>query len=84
VNVGKLLERYGMSACNPSQSPMESHLKLNKQSSADPVDATGYKGVISALRYLLHTRPDLAFPIGYLSRFMEPLCDDHLASVKRV
>jgi hypothetical protein len=33
---------------------------------------------------LLHTRPDLAFAVGYLSRFMEAPREDHLIAVKRV
>jgi hypothetical protein len=46
------------------------------------VDTTSYKSAIGALRYLLHTRPDLAFPVGYLNRSMEAPCQDHLAAVK--
>jgi hypothetical protein len=81
---GKLLERCGLADCNPSESPMESRLKLSKQSYAKPVDATGYKSIIGALRYLLHTQLDLSFPVGYLSRFMEAPHEDHLVAVKRV
>jgi hypothetical protein len=31
-----------------------------------------------------YTRPELTFTVGYLSRFMEEPCGDHLAAVKRV
>jgi hypothetical protein len=81
---GKLLERCGLGSCNPSAFPMESRLKLSKLSTAETVNATGYRSVIGALRYLLHTRPDMAFSVGYLSRFMEAPCEDHLITVKRV
>jgi hypothetical protein len=63
---------------------MESRLKLSKQSTTEEVDATGYRRVIGALRYLLHTRSDLAFSVGYLSRFMEAPREDHLIAVKRI
>jgi hypothetical protein len=43
-----------------------------------------YYNIIDALRYLLHTRPKLAFVVRYLSRFMEEPQADHLAAVKRV
>jgi hypothetical protein len=66
----KLLEWRGLGSYNPSVFPMESHLKLSKQSTMKAVDATGYRRVIRALRYLLHTRSDLTFLVGYLSRFM--------------
>jgi hypothetical protein len=80
----KLLERSGLSTCNPSASPMEARLKLNKSSEAEVVDAKEYRSIIGALCYLLHTRPKLTFTVGYLSRFMEEPQADHLAVVKRV
>jgi hypothetical protein len=80
----KLLERCGLAAYNSSEMPMESRLKLSKQSSYAPVDVMGYKSIIDLLRYLLHTRLDLAFPVGYLNQFMESPQEDHLAAIKRV
>lgn len=53
----KLLERADMIGCNPSSTPMESRLKLLKESTAPPVDATAYRSIVGGLRYLLHTRP---------------------------
>jgi hypothetical protein len=81
---GKILERCSLRSCNPSASPMESQLKLSKVGSEEAVDVTEYQSIIGALRYLLHTRPDLAFSVGYLSRFMEAPCSDHLAAIKRI
>jgi hypothetical protein len=81
---GKLLEHTGLSACNPSLTPMEPRLKLSKRSTSSPVNAMEYRRVIGGLRYLLHTRPDLAFAVGYLSRFMEQPVEEHLTGVNRV
>jgi hypothetical protein len=39
---------------------------------------------VGCLRYLVHTRPDIAFTIGYVSRFMERPTTEHLNAVKRV
>jgi hypothetical protein len=36
----KILERSGMTRCNPCYVPMEAHLKLSKQSMPSLVDAT--------------------------------------------
>jgi hypothetical protein len=44
-------------------------LKLSRDSTVE-VDATQYWRVMGSLRYLAHTRPDVAFVIGYVSRFM--------------
>jgi len=80
----KLLERAGMLGCNPTSTPMEPRLKLLKESTAAPVDATNYRSIVGGLRYLLHTRPDLSFSVGYVSRFMEAPTEEHQAAVKRI
>jgi hypothetical protein len=67
----KILERSGMTGCNLCHVPMEACLKLSKQSTQPLVDATTYRSIIENLRYLVNTRPDLAFAIDYMSRFLE-------------
>jgi hypothetical protein len=80
----KLLERSGMSSCNPTLAPMETRLKLKRESDTPLVNATEYRRVIGGLRYLIHTRPDLAYAVGYLSRFMEAPHEEHFTAVKRI
>ena len=67
----KILEKCGMEDCNPSQVPMEPRLKLSKKSGAPKVDATEYRSVVGSLRYLVNSRPDLAYSVGIVSRYME-------------
>ena len=33
---------------------------------------------------MAHTRPDLMFSVGFLSRFMEHLTSEHMLALKRV
>jgi hypothetical protein len=63
---------------------MEEKLKLSKESTTAKVDATQYRSIIGGLHYLTHTRPDIGFAVGYLSRFMEDPCEDHFAAVKKL
>jgi transposase InsO family protein len=80
----KILEKAGLKDCNPCQTPMEVRLKLRKGSDFPLVDATLYRSLVGSLRYLVNTRPDLAFSVGYVSRFMESPREDHLAVVRRI
>ena len=66
----------GMAKCKPCVTPMEERLKLTKASTAAKVDATLYWSIIGGLRYLVHTRPDITFAVGYVSRFMEDPRED--------
>ena len=73
----KLLEQSGMAECMPCVTLMEEWLKLTKASTAVKVDATLYQSIVGGLCYLVHTRPDIAFAVGYVSHFMEDPREDH-------
>ncbi|XP_066391709.1 secreted RxLR effector protein 161-like [Miscanthus floridulus] len=73
-----------MAEYKPYVTPMEEQLKLTKASTAVKVNATLYWSIVGGLRYLVHTRPDIAFAMGYVSRFMEDPREDHWAAVKRL
>jgi hypothetical protein len=73
-----------MEGCNPAHTPMEERLKLSRESTAKEVDATKYRQIVGSLRYLVHTRPDLAFAVGFVSRFMERPTKEHMMAVKRI
>jgi hypothetical protein len=63
---------------------MQPKLKLKKESSMKKVDPTEYRSLVGSLRYLVNTRPDLAFSVGYVSRYMEEPHEDHLVAVKQI
>ena len=62
---------------------MEERLKLSRDSTAE-VDTTQYQRLVRSLRYLAHTRPDFAFSVGYVSRFMQRPTTEHQQAVKRI
>jgi hypothetical protein len=80
----KILEKASMTGCNASATPMEPKLKLLKEGDTPSVDATEYRSIIGSRRYLCNSRPDLAYAVGYLSRFMEGPRQEHLVAVKHV
>lgn len=80
----KLLEKAGMGTCNPCHTPMEVRLKLSAKRSTPEVDVTMYRSLVGSLRYLVHTRLDITFAVGHVSRFMEKPRQEHLAAVKHI
>ena len=66
-----------MAKCKPCVTPIEERLKLMKASTVAKVDVTLYRCIIGGLCYLVHTRPDIVFAVGYVSRFMEDPREDH-------
>lgn len=79
-----ILQLGGMEGCNPAHTPMEERLRLSRESTAEEVDATEYRRIVGSLCYLVHTRPDLAFAVGYVSRFIERPTEEHMMAVKRI
>ena len=79
----RILEEAGMKDCDLAHTPMDSGLKLSKAEEEKSIDATGYRRNIGCLRYLLHTRPDLSYCVGVLSRYMQDPKESHGAAMKQ-
>jgi len=80
----KVLERFGMQDCNSTKVPMDPGTKLHEDKQGEKVDATEYRRIIGCLRYLIHTRPDIAFSVGVVSRYMEKPTTMHMLAVKKI
>jgi hypothetical protein len=63
---------------------MEAQLKLSRSGAGNLVDATHYRSIVGGLSYVVHTRPDISYAVGYVSRFMEAPTSEHLAAVKHL
>ncbi|CAM8902096.1 unnamed protein product [Rhodiola kirilowii] len=80
----KILCETGMGDCNLSHVPMDLNLRLSKSQKENDIDEKGYRRSIGCLRYLLHTRPDLSYSVGVLSRYMQEHKESHGAALKQV
>jgi hypothetical protein len=80
----RVVKLAGITDCNPALTPMEERLKLSRDNTTEEVGATQCRRVVGSLWYLAHTRPDLAFSISYVSRFMQGPTTEHQQAVKRI
>lgn len=80
----KIIEKAGLKGCNPTKFPMDPKERIDKDEGGKVVDVTQYKSMIGGLRYLVHTRPDIAFSVGIASRYMERPTTIHQNGVKRI
>jgi len=72
----QVLENFGMAESNPIGTPLEVGLQLVKADDRD--DALPHCGTFGSHMYLMvGTRPDLAFAIGKLSRFVSCYGKEH-------
>ena len=78
-----ILKRFNMVSFNPSSLPAETNLKL-VMNEEELVDPTLFKHIVGSLRYLCNSRPDIAYAVGIISRFMSEPRVSHLLTTKRV
>ena len=80
----KILEEAGLMGCNAVHIPMDAGLRLCQSKDERSVDEKDFRRNIGCLRYLIHTRPDLAYSVGVLSRYMHDPKESHKAALKQV
>ena len=80
----KVLQEVGLETCNATKIPMEFGLKVSKAEEEEEIDATKYRRNVGCLRYLLHTRPDLAFSVSVASRYMQRPRKSHGDIMKQI
>lgn len=82
--IQEILNKYNMEDSNGIKSPMEIGLKLDKNN--DKIDDNlPYQSLVGALMYLVQgTRPDIAYPVHYLSKFNKYYGLTHWKHLKRV
>lgn len=82
--VSDVVKRFEMEHYNSASTPAEQRLQLTKDSDEGDIDLTQYRRFIGSLRYLCHTRPDLAYNVGMVSKFMQKPKLSHLLATKRI
>jgi hypothetical protein len=80
----KIVEQCQMTGCNPVDTPMEQRVRPMTAKPGTERNVTQYRSIIGSLRYLVNSRPDIAFAVGVASRFMEAPDKEHWAMVKRI
>ena len=71
-----------MEDCKPDPSPFHSGVKLSATCTSPKVDSTLYRQLVGSLLYLTHSRPDLSFGVGRVSRYMQTPHESHWKAAK--
>ena len=78
--IQNILDRFKMSDCAPRSIPCEPSVYALLKEKSDPLeDPTKYRELVGSLIYLMTgTRPDIAFVVSLLSRFMHKPTNMHM------
>ena len=87
--VYKILKKFNMFDAKPASVPLAAHFMLSKdlcpksQSDIDAMKRIPYANAIGSVMYLMvSTRPDIAYPVSCLSRYMSNPGTDHWEALK--
>lgn len=84
VYVEKILQRFGMTDCNPSKTPAENQ-QPDETNNGPLDDSIPYRSAVGSLMYLAcATRPDLAFAVSKAARSMTAPTHFDWIAVKRI
>ena len=79
-----IVKTFKIGDCNSIKTPLEVHLKLQKDTKGKQVCSTNFRSLLGCLQYLMNTRLDLTYNVSYLSRFMDKPSSKHLSAAKRI
>lgn len=79
-----LLAETGMMDCKPAETPMIANQRLYMEPEAELAEKERYQRMVGKLIYLSHTRPDIAYAVGVVSRFMHQPQKAHMDAVERI
>ncbi len=79
-----LLRETGLENCKPTETPLDANQKLELAKPEEVVDVGKFQRLIGKLIYLSHTRPDIAFSVSMLSRFMHSPRQKHFEELSEL
>ncbi|CAI5999528.1 unnamed protein product [Closterium sp. NIES-65] len=86
--VQQVLQRFGFTYSSPQATPLSTRHSLSALPLDESVESSGpYPELVGCLMYLMTcTRPDLAYPLSILARYVAPgrHRQEHMAAAKRV
>ncbi|CAI7860454.1 unnamed protein product [Closterium sp. NIES-53] len=86
--VKQVLQRFDFTYSSPQATPLSTRHSLSALPSDESVEPSGpYPELVGCLMYLMTcTRPDLAYPLSILARYVDPRRHrpEHMAAAKRV
>lgn len=79
-----LLTETGMLDCKPVNTPIETNHNLSIMENQVPANKERYQKLVGKLIYLAHTRPNIAYDVSVVSRFMHAPGEEHMNAVHRI
>ncbi|XP_019435314.1 PREDICTED: uncharacterized protein LOC109341799 [Lupinus angustifolius] len=79
-----VLERFQMMNCKPASVLVEGNQKPSEVEPEMLADATLYRQMVGCLRFICHSRPEITYGVGVISKYMASPTQSHMVAAKRI
>jgi hypothetical protein len=84
IYIQKLLKKFGLQNCNPTNLPMDPKLQLQRYTGSSRADPLTYRSLVGSLIYLTNTRPDICFAVSCVAKYMDSPEQIHFQAAKKI
>lgn len=83
--IKRVLEKFNMGEAKPIQIPADPGVRLQRAEDSSGAENYPYREAVGSLIFLATvSRPDIAFGVNYVSRYLNKWSDEHVKAVKRI
>jgi len=82
--ISEVLKKFKMMGCKPVETLAELNVKLVKSEDEGSVDGTMFRQIVGSLRFICHSRSEVAFSGGLVNWFMRDPRQPYLIVAKRI
>lgn len=79
-----LLKHFSMGEAKEMTNPMEINIKMEKDEGKLLMDVRSFRQLLGSLIYVTITRPEIAFSVSFVSKFMKDPRTPHLEVAKSI
>uniref|UniRef100_A0AAV1UZT4 Polyprotein n=1 Tax=Peronospora matthiolae TaxID=2874970 RepID=A0AAV1UZT4_9STRA len=79
-----ILKRFGMEECKAVASPVDVSSRLMSSNATSKIDVPFLEAVRALMHLTTATRPDIAYAMSFVSRFVKNPQEEHWVAVKRI
>lgn len=82
--IGELLDNFEMNSCNSISNPSETNSKIDECGEEERVYPTVFRKMVSSLRYLCNSGPDICYSVSVIRKFMHDPRNTQMIAAKRI
>ena len=82
TKIAQLLEKHGLEDAHVKYTPCRPGVQMTRESTSEKADIDEYQRLVGGFQFIREFRPDIAFAVGRLSRYLSCPNKDHMEAAE--